>query len=121
MQNNTKKTLKIVLFSVFFVFILAYSLYRSSEIIFGIKIKDVNIVDGASYTEEVQKISGNAKNAVRLTLNGREISIDKKGNFEETILLFSGYNIITIEAKDKFGSTDKEIFHIFGKFNDQIN
>jgi hypothetical protein len=121
MQNNTKRIIKIVGLSVFFTFIVIYSLWRSSELLFGIKIKNVNIVDGSTYTEETVQVSGKAKNAIKLTLNGREISIDRSGNFEETVALFSGYNIITLEAKDKFGSMDKKVFKVLGKFNEETN
>ena len=70
-------------------------------------------------TASVINVNGNAKNAVNLILNGREISIDKNGNFNESIALFSGYNIISIEAKDKFGNSDKKDFRLIGEFADE--
>ncbi len=83
------------------------------------KIKDVKIESGViSDTNNkfnVLKVTGNAKNATSLTLNGREISIDQSGNFNETIMLLSGYNVITIKAEDKFGYTDEEDYKLMGK------
>ncbi len=58
------------------------------------------------------KVTGNAKNATSLTLNGREISIDREGNFGETIALLSGYNIINIKARDKFGYIDEKNYKL---------
>lgn len=111
-NRNSKKIIKIIVLSLFFLFIIVYAFFRSSDLIFGVKIRNINITDGAKVTEEVLNIVGNAKNAKNLTLNGREISIDKDGNFTETIVLLPGYNIITVEAMDKFGNTDKKDYKI---------
>ncbi len=112
MNTDAKKILKIVSLSVFLIFIVTYTFFRSRDLIFGVKIKDVNIMDGAKVTDSVQKITGNARNAVNLTINDRIISIDQEGNFNETIVLLSGYNIISIEAKDEFGNTDQKDYKL---------
>lgn len=96
----------------FFIFIVVYAFSRSEDIIFGVKIKNVNITDGAKVADSVLKISGNAKNAINLTLNGREITVDVTGNFNETIALLSGYNIVNIKAKDKFGYMDEKNYKL---------
>ncbi|MBI2630681.1 hypothetical protein HYW73_00500, partial [Candidatus Nomurabacteria bacterium] len=107
-----KKTLKIPSLFVFFILIIGYAFFVSKDLIFGVKIKNVNITDGAAVSESVQKITGNAKNAVRLALNGREISINQAGDFNETIALLSGYNIISLRAQDKFGYIDEENYKL---------
>jgi len=112
MRNNEKKTLKITLISAFFLFILIFIFFRSYNLIFGVKIKNVNITDGTKYEESVLKITGNAKNAKNVSLNGREVSINKEGDFNETIALLSGYNIITIKAEDKFGNVDEKDYQL---------
>ncbi len=112
MNTDAKKILKIVLISVFLLFIIIYSFFRSKDVIFGVKIKDVNIVDGTKVADNILKITGNAKNANILTLNDRPISIDQEGNFDETIILLSGYNIITIKAKDDFGNSDEKNYKL---------
>ena len=112
MNQNAKKILKISGISVFFLFIIIFAFLRSYDLIFGVKIRNVNITDGAKVVESVMEIKGNAKNATFLTLNGREISIDKEGNFNETIALLSGYNIINIRAKDKFGYIDEKNYQL---------
>ena len=112
MKNNVKRTLQIVSLGIFFLLIFIYGIFRSHDLIYGVKIKDVNIVDGAKMTENVMEITGNAKNAVNLVLNGREISVDQVGNFEETVALLPGYNIISIQAKDKFGYSDEKNYKL---------
>ena len=111
-RTNVKKISQIIIFSIFFVLIIVYAFFRSHDLIFGVKIKDVNIIDGAKVTESITKISGNAKNAVNLTLDGREISVDQEGNFDETFALLKGYNVITITAKDKFGYVDEKDYKL---------
>src|SRR3989344_2356655 len=117
MNNDAKKILQIIGLVIFFLLIIVYAFFRSRDLISGVKIKDVNIVDGAKITESIMKVTGNAKNAVNLTLNGREISIDGAGNFDETIALLLGYNVINIKAKDKFGYVDEKNYKIKYKEN----
>ncbi len=106
MTKDAKKILKIGVMMAFFFFIILYAFFRSYDLVFGVKIKNVNVVDGAKIEQSTIDITGNAKNATKLVLNGREISIDKNGNFSETVALLSGYNIVSIEAEDKFGHKD---------------
>ena len=116
----SKKTIKIIGFSIFFILVIIYALFISKDLISGVKIKDVNINGlpaqaSSTYTESVIKVTGNARNAINLTLNGREISIDQSGNFSETIALLLGYNIINIKAQDKFGYVDEKNYKLINK------
>src|SRR3989344_5837176 len=111
-STNTKKIFQITTLVLFFLLIIGYALFRSHDLIVGVKIKNVNLVDGAKTTEGVTKVTGNAKNATKLTLNGREISIDQQGEFDETVALLSGYNVLTIVAEDKFGYMDEKNYKI---------
>lgn len=112
MNQNTKKIIKILVISIFFIFIFIYALFISKDLIFGVKIKNVNLVDGSLVAESILKVTGNSKNAVKLALDGREISVDEQGDFEETIALLPGYNIINIRAQDKFGYVDEKNYKL---------
>ncbi len=112
MKTNAKKIAQIFGLSVFFLFIITYTFFCSRDLIYGIKIKNVNIIDGVKVSDALIKIKGSAKNATKLILNGREISVDENGNFNETIALLSGYNVVNILAKDKFGYSDEENYQI---------
>jgi hypothetical protein len=111
-NQDAKKILKIVFISVFFLFIIVFTFFNSKDLILGVKIKNVNLRDNSKMTDSIIKITGTAKNAKNLSLNDREISIDQKGNFEETIALLSGYNLINIKAEDKFGNSDEKNYKI---------
>jgi hypothetical protein len=112
MNTDAKKILKIASLSIFVLFIVVYAFFRSEDLIFGVKIKNVNITDGEKVTDNVLKITGNARNAVNLSLDDRPISIDQKGNFNETIALLPGYNIISIKAEDEFGKRDEKDYKL---------
>ncbi len=117
MMEDSKKILKMGILGIFFLFIIIYAFFTSKDLIFGVKIKNLNIKDGLLVHDSVLKISGNAKNAVNLTLNGREIPIDQTGNFNETISLLLGYNIIDLHARDKFGNADEKIYKLIYQKN----
>jgi hypothetical protein len=112
MNQSAKKILKITSLVIFFLVIVVYAFFRSHDLIFGVQIEDVNLVDGAKMESNIVNITGNAKNAVSLAINGREISIDQEGNFNETLALLSGYNTINIKARDKFGHEDEQNYQL---------
>ncbi len=117
MNTDAKKILKITCLALFFIFIVSYAFFSSKDLVFGVKIRNIqvnsqNIIDGERITDSVVKITGNAKNAISLTLNGREISIDQKGNFNESLAFLSGYNIINLKAQDKFGNSDEKNYKL---------
>ncbi len=112
MNQDAKKILKISLVSLLFILIATFAFFNSRNLIFGVKIKNVNITDNMKVSDSILKITGIAKNAVKLTLNGREISIDQGGNFNETLVLLSGYNVVNIKAQDKFGHVDEKNYQL---------
>ena len=112
MTTDAKKILQIGVVCVFFLFIVLYAFFRSEDLLFGVKIKNINIVDGATVKNSIMAVTGNAKNTINLTLNGREITINEAGDFRETIALLLGYNTINITAKDKFGYVDEKNYKI---------
>ncbi len=114
-SRDNQKFFRNIALSIFFVFILGFAFFGSYDLIFGVKIKNINIENGATVYESVEHVTGTARHAVSLTLNGREISIDKEGNFAETIALSPGYNIVSIEARDKFGSHDYKDYQLIYK------
>ena len=117
MNQNFKKIVKISGLSIFFLLIIIYAFFRSKDLIFGVKIKNVEIdgspiKSGATIADNTIEVTGVARNAIFLSLDGREISVDQQGDFDETIALLPGYNIMNIKAKDKFGHTDEKNYQL---------
>ena|SRR3989338_6791588 len=109
MTLDAKKLLKAAGIVIFFILLAGYGFYRSQDLLLGVKIKDVKMERESG---GVLEVAGNARNAVRLVLNGREISIDQSGNFSETLALLPGYNVMEITARDKFGNTDEKNYQL---------
>ncbi len=103
------------LFILFIFIIFGYSVYQARNILFGPRITLVSPLNGETYTEPNIHVKGVAKNAAYLTLNDRALFADKKGNFDDTLLLGYGYNIIKIEAQDKFGKKTQQIIQVILK------
>ncbi len=93
-----------------FVFIGIFVYAKMNFIWRGVRISAV--LERAD-SSKIVTVKGNAEKAVHLTINGREIFIDKKGNFTEAVSPLPGYSVITIFAKDKFGKTAEKKFELY--------
>lgn len=115
MQHNGIYYLKFYSFVLLGILILGYSIFQAQKIWNGPRITVLSPINGATYTTTLIEIKGVAKNVSTLTLNDRPLYTDKLGNFSDTLLLSQGYNILKLEAKDKFGSETKKMIEIIYK------
>lgn len=99
---------------------LIYGIFQAHDILRGVPLRVVGIESGREYIESVLPISGNALRATKIAINGRDIYIDKKGNFKESLLLPAGYSIVTIETKDKFGKSAVDTYQVYRKGSEQL-
>jgi len=97
-----------------FLFIAIFAYEKTCFVLNGVKIKAT--IENIENTELVS-IKGNAEKAIQLTINDREIFVDKKGNFQEVLSPLDGYSIIRIYAKDKFGNEETKTFSLIKKEN----
>ncbi len=95
-----------------FVIIGVFAYFKMSFLINGVNI-EANIEQVGNST--LANIKGNAKNATYISLNGREIFIDKDGSFSEPIALIPGFSVITINTHDKFGKNKEKKFQLVYK------
>lgn len=95
----------IALFAIITVFSYEkmYFLFKGVKIEATIEQKD---------TSPLVIVKGVAAKATYIALNGREIFIDKDGNFSEVVAILPGFSVITLNAKDKFGKTAEKKFEI---------
>lgn len=115
MQHNGIYYLKFYSLILLGVLIVGYSIFQAQKILGGPKITMLSPINGATYTTALIEIKGVAKNTSTLLLNDRPLYTDKAGNFSDTLLPTDGYNIIKLEAKDKFGSETKKMIEIIYK------
>ncbi len=101
MQNITF-ILKILIIVIVAGLIVGYTYYRVKDFAYGPKIIITSPINGITVDDVLLEISGNATRISYFSINDRQIFTNEAGNFKEKLLLFPGYNIISIKASDKF-------------------
>lgn len=91
-----------------------YAIFQARKLIEGPELTITSPINGIVVHDDLVNIIGVAKNIREITLNDRPIFVDENGNFREKLLLYPGYNIIKLQATDKFGKQiKKEIQNVF--------
>lgn len=108
-NKNIKWWIKIGSFVVLFSIITIFAYEKMCFVFKGVEIEaTLEQKEGSS----LSVIKGTAEKATHITINGREIFIDKEGNFSEAIYLLPGYSVVSINAEDKFGKTAEKQFQL---------
>lgn len=83
---------------------LAYILFQSRFLIEGpsLVLHNEHVI---AQTEQFVTLEGTAGNIVYISINDRPILTTESGYFKERILLQTGYNIVRVEARDRYGRT----------------
>ncbi len=114
-RTTNRKLLKSFVIAITGIAICAYALWRSLNYARGPGIVVNFPPSNISTTSTTITIYGQADRVSSASLDGRQITVDEKGNFKENVIVFPGINIITLGAKDQFDrSTEKEI-RVFGE------
>lgn len=113
-NKNMKWWVGVATFIVFFGIILFFSYEKMCFIWKGVKLEATM---ENSPNSSIVTIHGNAKRATRLTINGRDIFIDKEGNFYEYVSPLPGFYVIEIKAVDRFGKVKEKEFKIVKENN----
>ena len=114
-RRRVKGLVKIAASLLVVVVIVGYGLFRAQTIAEGPKITVREPINGSLSSESLVTISGKARNISFLNLNGSQIFTDETGEFSEKILLSYGYNVITLEARDRFGRKTSESLQVIYK------
>lgn len=104
--------------SIFTLAMVAFFIFMSSRVIHFLQNPALVIeapIENAVSTDPVTKIKGKVEKESLLTVNGREVTIDESGNFENEFELIAGVNALEFIAKDKFGKMTKEVRYILVK------
>ncbi len=118
MKNIKNKNIKWWVGTMSFVLLFGAIIFFSYEkMCFVWKGVELEVTMEEQENSSLVKIYGKAEKAKHLTINGREIFIDKEGNFEEYVSILSGYSIVEVKAIDQFGKIDKKEFKIIREKN----
>ena len=108
-NKNIKWWLGLVSGALLFSVIAVFAYMKMSFLFNGVQLEaKIERTDSSP----VAMIKGKAQNATYISLNGREINIDKNGNFSEPIVLIPGLSVITIDTQDKFGKDKEKKFQV---------
>ncbi len=94
---------------------LGYGLFEARALIMGpqvtlIEPRQHDVVEGVVYT-----VRGKATGVARVRLNGRTVTLDARGGFEETLLVPKGSATLVLDAENRFGRRVQNRVTIFGK------
>ena len=107
-SRNIKKILNILIASIAILTIFGYAYFSTQAYFNGPQITIKYPPNGKTVHESLFTISGTTERAASIYLNGRKIFIDNNNVFKEDLLLYPGYNTITIEATDRFDKHTKK-------------
>lgn len=109
--KNRNKKIAVLLFFM----LLAYAVWNGRNLILGPIIKIDSPLSGDNVTNPLVTIKGLVRNVSFMSLNGRQIFVDKSGNFSEDVLLLPGYNEIDISAQDRFGKQKTDSLYLYNE------
>lgn len=79
-----------------------YAYLTSENFIAGPSVDINQLSNGMTVTDPLLTIKGVASQISFINMNDRKIFTDQDGLFKEEVLLYPGYNVITIAAQDRF-------------------
>lgn len=103
--KSLKDKLGTYIFFILFILILIYFIFRVYNYLSGPKITINSPTPYTIINSDTFIIEGHVENAKNIYLNGREINIEKNGNFIEKIIAKSPYTLITLQAVDRYGKS----------------
>lgn len=102
-RTSLLRLLKIGAGALLILIVAGYSIWRSFDYARGPRITIADPADWSTVQASTTAIRGIVERAHIVTMNGKPVSIDEAGNFNEIIIVFPGTNIVTFTAKDQFG------------------
>ena len=111
-MSSPKKTVSRILYIILGILFIGYVLFQAKNLLLGPIITIDEPKDGTTITYEVVTVAGQAKNVAYIYLNNKQIYVDNNGHFSEKLIAPTGYSIIELSAKDKFGRMTRKIIRI---------
>ncbi len=85
--------------------VIGYAYFATKDYIAGPQISITSPLNGSTVSNPLIEVVGTTKNISFISLNDRPIFVDEKGNFKEKLLLYPGYNIMSVKAEDRYKRT----------------
>lgn len=101
--KSANSYIKLFVGILFVILITGYTYFQSGNFIEGPTLVIDTPANGSTFSKSLITIEGTARHITHIQLNNDQIFVDEYGKFSEQLLLSLGYNIITLEAQDRFG------------------
>jgi hypothetical protein len=111
-QERRNRTIKKTFLGVLGIALVSFIGTKLYPLIHGPDIELATMTDGAHLTEPMIRVSGIAKFTKDLVVNGAPLATAPDGSFDENLLLNPGYNVITMEGKDRFGNKNVKNYSV---------
>jgi len=85
--------------------------YNIKDMVFGTPLTVSAAADGSTIDASYIAITGSAKHATQISINGRIIGVDREGNFSDGVILSPGYNIVEVAERNQFGKEKSISYH----------
>ena len=109
MQQLTLKSGILLTLGVLVVGLIAYNM---RDRILGAPLIVSTAPNGTTIDSPFLPISGIAPHARELSINGRSVTVDRKGVFADEVVLSPGYNIVEVALTDQFGNQKVKTYQI---------
>lgn len=108
MKSSTapQRIVRLFLLILILTLFLGYLAYQARFLLIGPVITFSDNLDTVQTSRTIE-LSGHAANITAIAINGHPIVTDEAGYFTAPIVLENGYTIISIEAQDRYGRTDR--------------
>src|SRR5688500_16342132 len=100
---RARKIVGVIAATVVAAIVILYAYNRFEGFLAGPSIEIDSPPNGSTVNTVLLTLEGIAKQVAFITLNDRQIFVNEEGAIYEQMLLFPGYNIISLKATDRFG------------------
>jgi hypothetical protein len=107
----------LIIGAVLFVCILGYTLFVASPYLLGPSLTLVSPINGETVTASTVTISGKTERVSYLSVNGLPVPLLEDGAFLIERSFPTGYTVVVIRARDRFGRESVETIRFLNTFN----
>ena len=111
--------LRTTIITVFISALVGFTGYRFLPLIQGVSF-NITSESPTIATVPLFTLSGSVPRASVLSVNGHIVNLSRTNQFTDTVLLMPGYNVITMNAEDKFGKGQEHIVRVYYQPQDRV-